>query len=378
MQDQKGITLIALIITIIILLILAVVTINSVNDGGIIQHAQNAKREYEIAQEKEQIGLAVIQWQLENNQTFKAVIENALQGQVKSIVGENEGPLTVTFKSDNIYTVKKDGEITQVTNGIAITPSTLSLAAGEEKEITVMATGVDIAGLTFSVEPSGIIEVTQDTNGKATVKAGTTVGTATITATCGSYTATCKVTVTEQLSVWQQRGVKSPNVVFDKVYFNNTKKCGNNDNIGFMFALCEEKHENGAVWINYEYDSEKTIDTLANGSAPSEYINNMMNPEGGNSPTAYGFYDGVSFYNGGWFTIQYVDGYAKLYKSTAAPTFTETNGERYLNEASVTYLCDLRDKSKEPEPIEHSLFFEQKYYDRMNQNDNYALVFELR
>ena len=43
-REQKGITLIALIITIVVLLILAVVAIEAVQDGGIIQYAQKAKK----------------------------------------------------------------------------------------------------------------------------------------------------------------------------------------------------------------------------------------------------------------------------------------------------------------------------------------------
>ena len=52
-KTQKGITLIALIITIIVLLILAVVTIDSVKDGGIITHAQNAAETYNTKADEE-------------------------------------------------------------------------------------------------------------------------------------------------------------------------------------------------------------------------------------------------------------------------------------------------------------------------------------
>ena len=65
-KQEKGITLMALIITIIVLLILAVVTIGAVQDSKIIEHAQNAGDSYAIGQEKEQIGLALSEWQLEN------------------------------------------------------------------------------------------------------------------------------------------------------------------------------------------------------------------------------------------------------------------------------------------------------------------------
>ena len=83
-KTQKGITLIALIITIIVLMILAVVAISAVNDGGIIQHAQNAKNEHTIAQEKEQILLAQSEWTLakyssgNSGQTFKTFMKSKL------------------------------------------------------------------------------------------------------------------------------------------------------------------------------------------------------------------------------------------------------------------------------------------------------------
>ena len=52
-KTQKGITLIALIITIVILLILSVVTVGSVKENGIINRAQQAAKQSEIAQIKE-------------------------------------------------------------------------------------------------------------------------------------------------------------------------------------------------------------------------------------------------------------------------------------------------------------------------------------
>ena len=66
-KSTKGITLVALIITIIVLLILAVVAIAAVNDGGIIQKTQDAKSEYLIGQEKEQIGLSHNAWSIQKH-----------------------------------------------------------------------------------------------------------------------------------------------------------------------------------------------------------------------------------------------------------------------------------------------------------------------
>ena len=51
---EKGITLIALIITIIVLLILAIVKIGEIKNDGLIQYAQNARKDYTDAANKEQ------------------------------------------------------------------------------------------------------------------------------------------------------------------------------------------------------------------------------------------------------------------------------------------------------------------------------------
>ena len=116
-SKNSGITLIALIITIIVLLILAVVTIRAVQGDEIIQHAKNASKETKIAQEKEQIQLAVNEWKIQKNYqnepgNFKSFMVEKISN-VDSVDGPEAGPLTVTMKgTGNIYTVKEDGTIT--------------------------------------------------------------------------------------------------------------------------------------------------------------------------------------------------------------------------------------------------------------------------
>ena len=122
-KSNYGITLVALIITIVVLLILAIVAIGTVKNSDIIGHAQNAGDSYAVGQEKEQIGVALGQWQIErgiagSTKTFKGVITNALQGQNVSITGDDNGPLTVTFnKTGNAYQVTKEGVITEAQPG---------------------------------------------------------------------------------------------------------------------------------------------------------------------------------------------------------------------------------------------------------------------
>ena len=110
MKNQKGITLIALIITIVVLMILAAVTINSVKDGGIITHAQDAANDYTVASEKEQIQLGYSEYIMSkvNNKTAELRIAGA------TVTGDEENGWTVTFeKTGNRYVMSSKGEITE-------------------------------------------------------------------------------------------------------------------------------------------------------------------------------------------------------------------------------------------------------------------------
>ena len=115
-SHNSGITLVALIITIIVLLILAVVAIRAVQEDGIIGHAKNAKSKTTVAQEKEQIGLALNEWKIQKNYpttqsgSFKDFMEAKLSGVAEKVEGTDT--LTVTMKdTGNIYTVTDNGTI---------------------------------------------------------------------------------------------------------------------------------------------------------------------------------------------------------------------------------------------------------------------------
>ena len=100
-KTQKGITLIALIITIVVLMILAAVTINSVKDGGIITHAQDAANDYTVASEKEQIQLGYSEYIMSkaNNKTAELRIAGA------TVTGDEENGWTVTFEYSLVHGV---------------------------------------------------------------------------------------------------------------------------------------------------------------------------------------------------------------------------------------------------------------------------------
>ena len=119
---NKGITLIALVITIIVLLILAGITIATLTgDNGILNQANKAKETTEIGEEKEIIGLSVIQATNNNGTIYedelqKALNENSKEGNKASIIASDIETFTVKFESNRYYEVNKGGSIEYIEN----------------------------------------------------------------------------------------------------------------------------------------------------------------------------------------------------------------------------------------------------------------------
>ena len=81
LKGKNGITLVALVITIIILLILAAISIQALTNQGIFGRANEAKKESEIANIKEQIQMKIYQTELFNvgsisDQELKSILED--------------------------------------------------------------------------------------------------------------------------------------------------------------------------------------------------------------------------------------------------------------------------------------------------------------
>ena len=117
-MKEKGITLIALIVTIIVLIILAGITIATITgDDGIINNANNAKEETEIANEKEIVDRATVQ-AMGNNKRGN-IVKDELQDELDRItkvgdteVEDNGEEFEVVFvNTQRYYTVNKDGDI---------------------------------------------------------------------------------------------------------------------------------------------------------------------------------------------------------------------------------------------------------------------------
>lgn len=113
MKQNNAITLIALVITIIVLLILAGVTIVTLTgDNGLLQKAQTAKDENEVAKELELIKLAVSAAQVEGKGTL--ITENLNDELKKSFNNDNEVievSIGWIYKAKNIYRIYKEGNV---------------------------------------------------------------------------------------------------------------------------------------------------------------------------------------------------------------------------------------------------------------------------
>ena len=114
MKETKGLSLVVLVITIIVMIIIAGAIIISLSNTNIIDQAEKASNDYTIAQEKEKIGLALSEWQIEKyvgEKSIKEIIKYSLEG-TATVLGNDNGPLTVIFnKTENAYTVTKDGTV---------------------------------------------------------------------------------------------------------------------------------------------------------------------------------------------------------------------------------------------------------------------------
>ena len=117
-RKQKGITLVALVITIIVLLLLAGVTISLlVGDNGIIYKAMESSKNTEVAREKEQIELAVLDATIEDSDNVDLTLDklkNSINKQLRNeeviITDNTNGKFLITFKnSGREYEVSDEG-----------------------------------------------------------------------------------------------------------------------------------------------------------------------------------------------------------------------------------------------------------------------------
>ena len=200
-KSKNGITLIALVITIIVLLILAGVTIATLTgDNGILTKAQSTKIQSERASIKEQIELAVVASRINDN-LDESIDTTILEAELDAINGlniESKGtdddlPWTVTAKGFK-FQIKEDGTIEEV-NGISLSATKLKIITGETETINATLTEGVTGTITWESSNNSLVTVN---NG--TVTAVGNSGTVTIKAKCGSYEATCEVTIVQKVT----------------------------------------------------------------------------------------------------------------------------------------------------------------------------------
>ena len=127
---EKGITLIALVITIIVLLILAGVSIAFlVGDNGILKYTTNAKEKNEIAIEKEQIQIALLDYKIDDKRNKYELIEK--ETKEKIINKQDEYVLKgeiIELESGNKYLITEDKVeyIEEIENAILLKGATFA------------------------------------------------------------------------------------------------------------------------------------------------------------------------------------------------------------------------------------------------------------
>ena len=155
-KKQKGITLIALVVTIVVLLILAGVSISLlIGNNGILIQSNKAKEKTIIATEKEQIKLALLEYDMYNMEKDKYdLIEKETQQKIVNIEEE--------------YTLK--GEVIEFENGrkYLITDSKVEYIMGIENAI-IMAGGTSNSSFlegsnTYLRKDVEIIEIVNNKN----------------------------------------------------------------------------------------------------------------------------------------------------------------------------------------------------------------------
>lgn len=136
-KKTKGITLIALIITIIVLLILAGVTIVTLTgDNGILTHAKQAKIETEQAAIKEELTIAMANYEIAKSQndslTLLDFLQNTEQNGLTDLkIIEQTSKKIIGSYQERIFFIDESGEIK-----ISTSPNLFNNGLGEEKNNT--------------------------------------------------------------------------------------------------------------------------------------------------------------------------------------------------------------------------------------------------
>lgn len=134
-RQEKGITLIALVITIIVLLILAGISISMLTgEHGILQRAEEAKKNTEIASAKEQIQVEVLGSYGTDGKLDMNRLKTNLE-KIGAIVTGEDFPLTVTLNGFT-FTVDSDGNVEKAGPTIAVDTNSITITAEDGGDVT--------------------------------------------------------------------------------------------------------------------------------------------------------------------------------------------------------------------------------------------------
>ena len=135
-KNVNGITLMALVVTIIILLILAGISIGMLSgDNGILKQAGNAKKQTNIAEEKEILEQSTILAM--GKSKYGDIDKNKLDAELSKYSGiddtqETDEGIEVTFSSGRTYLVDVDGNVELLLAKPKITSSKIVNSSGKE------------------------------------------------------------------------------------------------------------------------------------------------------------------------------------------------------------------------------------------------------
>lgn len=215
-KNTKGITLIALIITIVVLLILAIVTIGVLKNSKIITHAQNAEIESKLGGIEEQANLKYTELLLDYQTgesdeppTLEKVIEELIKSgyEIKSVANGNSVPSikldkdSVSMTTNTTYklNINYDNSVSEGSTYYAVVKKKYYKITSETDKIKVSRTASDLEGSSGDVLLEAVSSdscVTVEVNGNEIIlKSADNTGTATITVTYGSFSASCEVKV---------------------------------------------------------------------------------------------------------------------------------------------------------------------------------------
>ena len=171
-NKNKGITLVELVVTVVILLILAGVSLNlTLGEQGILEKAQQAKKETEEAKIKEVIEMAYIDEQTEAEIDNREVEEEKLKekiekqgitcGSVTKFSDEDYGTWYYIDYDENVnYVIVPSGEIRKVNKEIL--PGDVSLdGTVDEIDIQIILRYI-VGGVNFSDKQKEIADVNEN------------------------------------------------------------------------------------------------------------------------------------------------------------------------------------------------------------------------